>query len=456
MGVFLTVGGVLAPGRVRSPVFPHPGQCEVKEIDSYTAKTVKFHPNALVRPETSNAAPERVALFNTMGTEFMKQDLVRTAGAAARLGILTVVLAAFAACSKPTPDQLLGEAQQFMTNRDFISAELKLEQFLKDYPGDPNVYSVYMGLAQCSISVSDYEKARMKLDSAAEIAGGAATQDGIQARMMAADTFMREGRPGDAIAAARALSEELAEAPVQMQTAGAIFTAKMLREAGRAGEARAMMRAIIEEGPSDGARHTQPMQWLVEDCMSNDAPTSAAMVYEDYLERYPESSFKEDILMGIGLFSARAGDEAKGEKYFGEAVALINEKLDEASAPDESAQLLFKLAGVERARGDLEAALAALETLIEEQPSSGYRPSAMHQAIIMEAERGNYDAVRDWCQRIQIDYPNTQYFTQAEQVLRKLEQVEAMIANAATTGTLANDAATSAPLGDDASTSGHE
>ena len=350
-------------------------------------------------------------------------------------GFLSLALLLAAGCAKKTPEELLTEGHRLLQEGDVLQAEFNYQEILERYPDSEVTAEARFWLALCYRAEKQFDLAREQLDLFIPAVGGVATDRGLRAAMLKIDSYVEENRIDKALEEAVATSDSLAMLPPQVKDRFqfSITTLFMINDDEE--KALEICRDLISREPSEAERHAEPLDRMAAIYIKREQPEKAVEVYEDYLDRYPETPFKSHVLFLLGTHQMQNGQAEAAEKNFAASEAELRRQLEAALSAEEKTELLMELAGQKDNRGDVQAAQEALRTIIDQYPVSQLRPTAMMHSAALSHRQGQTDKATEMLQQMIDGYPNSPQANQASQLLDAI-RTGALQGLQPTTGTL--------------------
>ncbi len=350
-------------------------------------------------------------------------------------GFLSLALLLTAGCAKKTPEELLTEGHRLLQEGDVLQAEFNYQEILERYPDSEATAQARFWLAACYRAEKQFDLAREQLDLFIPAVGGVATDQGLQATMLKIDSYVEEKKIDKAIEEAVATSNSLVMLPPQLQDWFQFNISTLFMINNEEEKVLEICRGLISREPSEAERHAEPLDRMAEIYVKREEPEKAVEIYEDYLDRYPETPFKSRVLFLLGTHQERNGQAEAAQKSYEASEAEVRRQLEAALSAEEKTRLLMELAGQKDNRGNVEAAQEALRTIIDQYPVSQLRPTAMMHSAHLSHRQGQTGKATEMLQQMIEGYPDSPQSNQASQMLEAI-RTGALQGLQPTTGTL--------------------
>ena len=371
-----------------------------------------------------------------------------------RFALFTLLSLCVLGCASKNPEEILQEAANLYKSRDIEGAEIKYEEFLDRYPDSELAPQAHMGLAVCYFGQQQFERCREELNRTVQAAGGPQTPMGFQAAGLRIETHKAEKNFEAALADGLKTSDSLRNAPDEARQMLQMKISELYLANDQEESAMEIFRYWLEDGPSIEKYDRPVLDGMVRIYVKRNELDNAIGVYQDYLKRYPDCSFKGAILFGIGVFGKQMGQEKEATAAFDASEAEYQHRIERAPGADEKADLLLQLSRLRSVRGDNQGSREALLTVVDNYPLSQFRPHAMMFLTENALADNQFDQALMYLEQITKEYPNERM---AYQAAMQIQQIKNMMAQEqATTGTLTLDGASTGALAIDGSSTAVE
>lgn len=264
----------------------------------------------------------------------------------------------------------MGKARERIAEGNPSAAIRLLEEVLRADPRNPAAMNMRAAALVDLGRVEEAEAQALEALAAAHEGRGEGRVVGRQAREILAKCAWRRGRLAEAEARYRRLLEEQ-----PWDAVAAVDLARVLRETGRAAEARATVEERLARDPRDGAALALKLELQLDEGDRQGA-LETARALADARDGYAAALTRAAELL------AEAGDPKR-------AVACFEVAIEQTRRPD--AGLLRGLAEAQLAAGDLEAARKSIGALVGLLPD---RPWPRYQLARIAAREGKVDEAR--------------------------------------------------------------
>lgn len=345
------------------------------------------------------------------------------------LGLLVV------GCQKKTPEKLLSEASELVRNQDLLGAEQKYQTVIERSPKSKEAQIAHLALARCYTNEKEFGLAREQLDQYIKLVGGPQTQEGFNALNMKLEIYVKgEKKPEKALSEALATSNTLRTAPEEARQSIQIILARLYRENKQEKNAAQLNHAILEQWPKNSAIQLEALDGLVYPYSQKDQKRDIRKVvgiYQDYLNKYPQSPIKPIVLFGIGAYYQNDLKEQKlADEAFNASEKEFEVRIEKALGADDKGELMIQLAKEQRFRGNTEGAKQTLSSVIKKFPASQAKPAAQMQLVDMAMRDNNPKQAIALLEEMIKENPNSRMAGMAAQ---GIQQIREMMQKAKTT-----------------------
>ncbi len=362
-------------------------------------------------------------------------------------GLLLIALLA-AACSTKSPEEKLEEANQWAREGDVLNAQFAYEEIIEQHPDTKAAIDARIGLAMCYLNDGDLTRAREQLDAYVD-AVGLETEEGLGARVLKIRSYGQERQFEEAIAEAIATSNSL-----PMEQPGLLFELSQLYAADEQyDQALELLQYLLSREDQRPEEQMFPLERMAALYRQMGQPEKSVAVYEEYLEQHPDSPQRPEILFAIGDYQLQAGNEEAAEASFNASEALYHQQIDEALGAEEKSRLYLRMARVQELRGQVQAAIDSLRTVIDKYPTSSVRSEAQRRLATLLFSRGRFDQVLAVMEQALAESPVPEDALVIEREMERLKQFiadgvtsQTLFASMASTATLAQAGLTTASL----------
>lgn len=336
------------------------------------------------------------------------------------LTMLMILALGLGGCSKPQPDEMLIEAAQLMQSGEFFTAELKYQDFLKAYPGHEFEYFAHQGLASCYIAKGDFAGAREELKKI-EAQQGLESEIGFKARISYIDSFLQQSDFNQALSEALATSETLTQAVApEAKLSLQIKLADIYRLSGDLGKAREQLWSLAGRPQNRPELEMMLLKQLTQLGLEAGDTEAVKTIYDRYLERNPNPDFKPELMFSKAWTLRQIGEQALANEAFAETEALYQQRYEEALGADQKVASLAGLSRVQTMTNQFDAALASLNTAINDYPTAQMRPMLIFKLGELKMNLGKIDEAIEALNIIVTEYPGTQDSNQAQSAIEQL------------------------------------
>jgi tetratricopeptide (TPR) repeat protein len=333
------------------------------------------------------------------------------------LGLLLTV-----ACSRKTPDELLDEANQLYQQKDVLSASLKYEDLLKQHPDSKEAAKAHIGLAMCSMMDKDFEKARDQFSAAIKAFGGVGTPDGFRSELMRLNSYVQENQPLKALSEALKTSDTLRGAPPEARDAFQLNLLELYMLNKKEDQATSLCLVLLDKGPSEMNRHMPVLEKLGQMSAVKKDFAGAAKVYQNYLDKYPDTPMRGIMLFGMAFYQKQGGLAAEAEKTLDLTEQQIKSDVSKALGANEKVQALQQLAKVQQFRARQDDARKTLEQILDKDkfPLPEQRQAAQMSIVDLEMGRNQPRQAIAVLETMIKENPNSQVSAGAQQMIQKI------------------------------------
>lgn len=346
-------------------------------------------------------------------------------------------------CHRKTPEESLAEATELLKGQDILSAEMKLEDLLKNNPTPEVEVTARKYLAICYIKDHEFDRGREELDKAIKLAGGPQSEVGFEALGMKLSSYLEEKKPEAALKLALETSDTLRTAPPELRQKIQFAVAQMYLVNKQEDKAREIYQRMLAQNPKNPQVEMGALQQIARIYEQKKESPKAIALYQDYVSRHPDSPIRAEALRHIGAMQKQLGQAAESSKSYDASEAEINKQLAKMAKADDKAQGMLELADVQYERGNVAETSKTLSLLLSKYPVSRYRPIARVHTAELELINKRPDKAIAILQEVVRENPNTQPAAQAQQFIQK---IQVMMAQPETSGTLKGTAPTTGTL----------
>ncbi len=324
---------------------------------------------------------------------------------AALLLVVSILAAFFISCAKKSPEDKLYEAQLALEKQEPLDAIIKAKEVIRDYPDDPAALDAHLLLADCYYWSRDLEQCRNHLNIVIEKLGlsNPKAQEALENTLT---TYLIEGRHDAATTVVlNAMSKIPEDSPfyqsLQLRLAGLYESRDLLDKA------RDIYRYILEHETNQDAL-SAAMERLTATYAKNEQYDDAISVYEQFLDRHPDTNLRPVLLYGIAFFTEKKGEDSKAEELYEQSIKEFKAAIDETLETEAKVNLIYQLGRAYLLRGERDKALAELNRIINDFPHSSRVPEALFEIGGIYQQNREYDKAIEWFQKIEATYPQTQ------------------------------------------------
>jgi tetratricopeptide (TPR) repeat protein len=364
------------------------------------------------------------------GSHFSRGSRSRPRTSLARLTALAALALALGlgltACSSRSEEDYLSEANAMLQEQNLLRATILFKEFLEKFPESPNRVSAQLGLAEAYYRNRDYDLCRGVLDEIIAQSGGPANPAGFQAFLTKLRTYNEEERFAEGLAVAEATSDTLATAPLPMKQAFQMFLGDFYARNQRPQDAIAMYDTILAIDPptvEDEVFHLQLLSKSASLYESEGHLDGAMAMFGDYLEAHPGVGTRAQILQTMGRIQSWQGNTEDADNYYQQAEDAFRELIESSDKEENQLRYRIAIANLNYMRGRGEVADAELRTIIDENPDSGSRATAMNMLAMSLAQSGDFETAMSMLQQVVTNFPNT---AEAGQAISQARMIQAM------------------------------
>jgi TolA-binding protein len=277
---------------------------------------------------------------------------------------------------------------------------------------------------------------REQLDKTIEGVGGMGDSLGFQAAALKLVSYREQKDFKKALDEALATSATLTTLDPDSRYTYNLMTAELYTMNEDNAQAIALCASLLDRQDATPTIVSSAIQRLVQIHMQQNDAEGAIRVCENYLEAYPDSPLKLNLLTNIGFLYQRAENQEMADQKFDEAEKQIQTNIDKALVEDEKSFWLINLARLQRDRGRMDDVRQTLDTIISEYPLSANRSQAMMMRAELDVSLEKYDEAISILENVAKDYANERPAAQAVQMIDQIRAQMLKPASAlATTGT---------------------
>lgn len=333
-------------------------------------------------------------------------------------------------CAQKPPEEVFDQARQAARRGDTIGAILKCQKIIEKHPESPVANDARMLIAEANMRNGETDAARNMLREVID-QSGLQTAVGRRAfRGLVATHNMAKDVEG-AIRLLEETQPRLENMPDFRNETRATL-ASLYRENKQPEKGRAILEEMRQEAKTEG-EYLMATERLVATTMSDNKPGDAVRLYDDFLEKYPDSENKALVYFGQGFFYNRMADQAEDaeekKKYeekamdvLGRSLEMLEKQLDAELVPQRKVAILDQVAKVQVEMKQSMKAIAALREFVQDNPTLQERAMLMGRIAEIQMMEGDFEAARKTFQEVKTSFPDSPIAQQADQILRAIDQ----------------------------------
>lgn len=362
--------------------------------------------------------------------------------------LLTIALIAIllAGCRKKNPDDILTDAQKAFDRGDMIGAIVKAQDLVKKYPDTPAAIGGWFLLARSQAKNGDVQGARASLTEVITRLT-LKSEPGQAAFQYRLDTYKNNrgsfDKPQEAINEIIKTSDTLRAAPpqfaqnIQIQLADAYFDNK------QPDKAEAHLRTMLQNSRTD--EEALPiMEKIVAILLYEKKLPEALAIYQNRLEKSPNSKYKGSLLFGIGAMhlkiaettkdpAGKATEEKAGHDAMNASEQVFLQQIKSEPIERNKTSLMIQLSHLYRGMGDNNKADAYIEQQIPKATKPEFKFELLTELINYQLEHRNYPKAKHYLIEMTKLFPNQEI---GQQAMRAIAKVDSIMKTLATSGTL--------------------